>query len=134
MRNTYTSGAILTIRRPDGKTEDVVNTQHARNGVIPAAVFVSMIAATQTAGRGVILSQRPNVVEVPLSVQRMEIAGKLADLAEDFPSNAKNAAERALEAELAAFDAAHPEVVAEIVAARATRTADGVARALRMED
>ena len=36
---TYTSGAILTVRRPDGQTEDVVNTQHARNGVIPAAVF-----------------------------------------------------------------------------------------------
>jgi len=134
MAKTYISGAILTIRRPNGGTEEVVNTQHARNGVIPAALFAKMIEATKAAGRGEILSQRPNVVEVSLSMQRAELAGKLADRAGAFPGSRSWQEGRDLEAQLEAFDAAHPEIIAKIAADRAARTADSVARALRMED
>ena len=131
---TYTSGAILTVRRPDGQTEDVVNTQHARNGVIPAAVFAQMVAATKKAGRGDIISQRPNVVSVPLDVQRMALAGQLQDLADAFPGSSQWAAARKIESDLVAFDRAHPEVIAKIAADRKERTAEGVARAMRLED
>lgn len=134
MSKTYISGAKLTISRADGNVETVVNTQHARNGVIPATLFAKMVDATKQAGRGDILSQEPNVVEVPLSMQRAEIVGKMADRAGAFPGSHAWQEGRDLEAQLAAFDAAHPEVIAELQAARAARTAEGVARALRMED
>ena len=87
---TYTKGAILTVRRPDGRIEDVVNTQQARNGVIPAAVFAQMVAATKQAGRGDIISQRPNVVAVSLDVQRMALSGQLDDLANAFPGSSQS--------------------------------------------
>lgn len=131
---TYTKGAILTVRRPDGRIEDVVNTQQARNGVIPAAVFAQMVAATKQAGRGDIISQRPNVVAVSLDVQRMALSGQLDDLANAFPGSSQWTAARKIESELAAFDQDHPEVIAKIAADRKERTADGVARALRLED
>ena len=134
MTKTYISGAVLTIRRPGGETEETVNTAHARNGVIPPAVFAKMVAATKAAGRGDILAQRPNVLEVPLSLQRAEIAGKLADRAGAFPGSRAWTEGRELEVALAAFDAEHPEVVAQILADRAARTAAGVARALNMAD
>ena len=134
MATTYTSGAILTVRRPDGQTEEVVNTQHARNGVIPSAVFAQMAAATKKAGRGDIISQRPNVVAVSLDVQRMALAGKLQDLADAFPGSSQWTAARKIESDLAAFDRAHPEVIAKIAADRQERTAEGVARAMRLED
>ena len=134
MTTTYTSGAILTVRRPDGQTEEVVNTQHARNGAIPAAVFAQMAAATKKAGRGEIIGQRPNVVAVSLNVQRMSLAGKLQDLAGAFPGSAKWTEARQIEAELVAFDRAHPEVIAKIASDRKERTAEGAARALRLED
>lgn len=131
---TYTKGAILTVRRPDGRTEDVINTQQARNGVIPAAVFAQMAAATKQAGRGDIISQRPNVVAVSLDVQRMALAGKLHDLADAFPGSSQWTTARKIEAELVDFDRAHPEVIAKIMADRKDRTSEGVARALRLED
>ena len=131
---TYTKGAILIVRRPDGRIEDVVNTQQARNGVIPAAVFAQMVAATKQAGRGDIISQRPNVVAVSLDVQRMALAGQLQDLADAFPGSSQWTAARKIESDLVAFDRAHPEVIAKIAADRKERTADGVARALRLED
>ena len=131
---TYTKGAILTVRRPDGRIEDVVNTQQARNGVIPAAVFAQMVAATKQAGRGDIISQRPNVVAVSLDVQRMALSGQLDDLANAFPGSSHWTAARKIESELAAFDQDHPEVIAKIIADRKDRTAEGVARALRLED
>ena len=134
MQTTYTSGAVLTINRPDGTTEDVVNTKHARDGVIPAAIYAAMVKATREAGKGEIVGQRPNVVAVPLDVQRMAIAGELEDCAGAFPGSREWHKGVALEKELAAFDGAHPEVIAEIRAARTARTAEGVARALRMED
>jgi hypothetical protein len=132
--STYTKGAILTVRRPDGRIEDVVNTQQARNGVIPAAVFAQMVAATKQAGRGDIISQRPNVVAVSLDVQRMALSGQLDDLANAFPGSSQWTAARKIESELAAFDQDHPEVIAKIIADRKDRTAEGVARALRLED
>jgi len=131
---TYTKGAILTVRRPDGRIEDVVNTQQARNGVIPAAVFAQMVAATKQAGRGDIISQRPNVVAVSLDVQRMALSGQLDDLANAFPGSSQWTAARKIKSELAAFDQDHPEVIAKIIADRKDRTAEGVARALRLED
>mgnify|MGYP006314614461 FL=1 len=131
---TYTKGAILTVRRPDGRIEDVVNTQQARNGVIPAAVFAQMVAATKQAGRGDIISQRPNVVAVSLDVQRMALSGQLDDLANAFPGSSQWTAARKTEPELAASDQDHPEVIAKIIADRKDRTAEGVARALRLED
>lgn len=131
---TYTHGAKLTIRRPTGDIETVINTQLARNGVIPADIFAKMVAATKAAGRGDILSQEPNVVEISLADQRAEIAGRLADRAGAFPGSSAWRQAQALEAELAAFDAAHPEVVAEINARRAARTSDAAGKALRMED
>ena len=131
---TYTKGAILTVRRPDGRIEDVVNTQQARNGVIPAAVFAQMVAATKQAGRGDIISQRPNVVAVSLDVQRMALSGQLDDLANAFPGSSQWTAARKIKTELAAFDQDHPEVIAKIIADRKDRTAEGVARALRLED
>lgn len=134
MSQTYNSGAVLTIRRPDGQVEEVINRDHASNGVIAAKTFDAMVKATKAAGRGDILSQRPNVVVVSqtaeLTVKRMSIVGKLDDLSADFPSAGKASAEKALMAELVAFDAAHPEIAA---AAKAERDA-AVARALRMED
>lgn len=134
MTKTYISGAKLTIRRADGNVETVVNTQHARNGVIPVALFAKMVAATKQAGRGDILSQEPNVVEVSLAAQRAEIAGRLQDRSGAFPGSQAWHQAQALEAELAAFDAAHPEVIVKLQAERAARTADSVSRALRMED
>ena len=131
---TYTKGAILLVRRTDGRIEDVVNTQQARNGVIPAAVFAQMVAATKQAGRGDIISQRPNVVAVSLDVQRMALSGQLDDLANAFPGSSQWTAARKIESELAAFDQDHPEVIAKIIADRKDRTAEGVARALRLED
>ena len=119
---------------PDGRIEDVVNTQQARNGVIPAAVFAQMVAATKQAGRGDIISQRPNVVAVSLDVQRMALSGQLDDLANAFPGSSQWTAARKIESELAAFDQDHPEVIAKIIADRKDRTAEGVARALRLED
>lgn len=134
MTKTYISGAKLTIRRADGNVEIVVNTQHARNGVIPAGLFAKMVAATKAAGRGDILSQEPNVVAVSLAAQRAEIAGRLQDRAGAFPGSQAWRQAQALESELAAFDAAHAEVIVKMQAERAARTADGVSRALRMED
>ena len=134
MIKTYISGAILKIKRPSGAVEESIHTANARDGVIPAAVFAKMVAATAAAGRGDILAQRPNVLAMPLAVQRMAITGQLDDCAGSFPGSAKWHQARALEQALAEFDAANPEILAGIQAARADRTAEGVARALRMED
>ncbi len=138
MSQTYNRGAVVTIRRPDGNVEEVINTTHSSNGVIPAKVFAAMVKATKDAGRGDILSQRPNVVVVPESVElaakRMSIVGKLDDLSAEFPSATKAAAQKALQADLAAFDAAHPEIVAAAKAAAKAERSAAVARALRMED
>lgn len=134
MSKTYISGAKLTIRRADGKIETVINTQHARDGIIPEALFAKMVAATAQAGRGDILSQEPNVVEFSPADLRAEIAGRLQDRAGAFPGSREWHEAQAIEAELAAFDAAHPEVTAMLAAARAARTAESVDRATRLED
>jgi len=93
-----------------------------------------MVDATRSAGQGDVLSQRPNIVEISLASQRAEIVGRLEDRAGAFPGSRAWKEGQALEADLAAFDAAHPEIVAETKAARAARTAAATARALRMED
>ena len=134
MDKTYTNGAILTINRPGGVLEEIVNTAHARNGVIPGAVFAASVQATRKAGRGEIVAQRPNVLPVPLRTQRMEIAGKLGDRAGAFPGSLGSLEADALEKELVEFDDSHQNVVAKIRTDRSERTAEGVARALRMED
>ena len=134
MSKTYINGAVITVRRPGGEIEEIINTQHARDGAIPAPVFAAMVKQTAAAGRGNILSQRPNVVAFSLSIQRAEISGKLAALSGNFPSADKAREESALTAELAAFDAAFPEVLVELQAARQKRTANGVDRAAKMED
>ena len=82
----------------------------------------------------VVISQRPNVVAVSLDVQRMALSGQLDDLANAFPGSSQWTAARKIKSELAAFDQDHPEVIAKIIADRKDRTAEGVARALRLED
>lgn len=138
MQTTYSEidGAALTIRRPGGEIEAVINRQHARKGVIPAELFAKMVAANRGAGRGELLGQTPNVVErtISLDMQREMIAGPLSDCAGAFPGSAQWSKAQSLEQQLAEFDAAHPEVLAAINAARAERTTSGAARALRMED
>lgn len=131
---TYTDGVILTIRRPNGQVEEVEKKGLDERGVIPRALFAKLVAANKDAGRGDVLSQRPNVKDVPLDVQRMQIVGKIRDWSDRFPSQAKNNALRELQAALDEFDAQHPEVVAAEIAARQERTAAGVNRALNMED
>ena len=97
---TYTSGAILTVRRPDGQTEDVVNTQHASQWCDPGCRVRPDGGCYKKAGRGDIISQRPNVVSVPLDVQRMALAGRLQDLADAFPGSSQWAAARKIESDL----------------------------------
>ena len=123
MANTYNSGAILTIRRPNGKIEEVVSHNHVTNGVMRQDAFAKAVAATKAAGRGDILSQRPNVVEYSLNDQRSFIVGALSDLTGQFPTAKKAALEASLTNDLAAFDAAHPEIIAAIRAKKATRIA-----------
>lgn len=133
MTKQIPQGAVLTIRRPSGQTEEVINTQHAVAGVISAKTYAAMVKATREAGRGDILSQRPNMVEIPLSLQRAELVGRCND-GGAFPGSRAWTAARQAEQALQAFDAEHPEVVEQINADRAARTAEGVARALKMED
>lgn len=134
IRKTYNDGVILTIRRPDGRVEEVEKRGLDERGVIPRALFAKLVAANKDAGRGDVLSQRPNVKDVPLDIQRMEIVGKIRDWSDRFPSQAKTKALRELQAALEEFDAQHPEIVAAEIAARQARTGAGVARALNMED
>ena len=131
---SYVDGARLLIKRPDGNIETVINKQHARNGVIPTNIYTAMIKATRDAGRGEILEQTPNVVEVSLAGQRAELAGRLQDRAGAFPGSQKWREAQKIEADLAAFDLAHPEVIDAIKTDRAKRTASGVDRALKSED
>lgn len=87
------------------------------------------------AGRGDVLSQHPNIAtrEVSLRTQREALLGELQDCAGAFPGSADWRRGNDLEKQLAAFNAAHPEVLADSIAERDVRVAHGVARALRME-
>jgi len=134
MSDTWVNGAALTIRRPDGNIETIVNNKQAIGGVIPAKLFAQMVAATKAAGRGQILSQRPNVVPVTPALKREELVGRIQDRADAFPGSQEWREARGYEEELEAFDRAHPEVIAQINADRAARTAVGVATALKMAD
>lgn len=128
---TTTRGAILTVRRPNGTLEEVVHTQHADwNGVISAKAFNGMVLATRAAGRGEILSQRPNVVALTLAEQRVNLAAAASCGAGAFPGTRAWTEARKAEAELAAFDAAHPEIVEAQRAERAAHVAGMVASAL----
>ena len=132
-------GAKLTIRRPDGTVEIVIHTDLADwAGVIHAPTFAKMRAATRAAGRGEILSQEPNVLqqtpEEILAERRAELVWRLQDSAGAFPGSRQWHDGRAAEAELGAFDDAHPEIVAAVKAARAARTAEGAGRMARGED
>jgi hypothetical protein len=129
MASTMNNGVILTVRRTNGVVEEVVREDCPCP--IPADTYAAMVAATRNAGRGEILSQRPNVVPMPLEWQREEIAARLIELSEQFPTAARVSARAAVEAELNAFDAAHPEVLAGI---RGAVDQDAVVRMSRMED
>jgi len=134
MSDTWINGAALSIRRPDGHIEVVVNTKHAVGGVIPAKLFAQMVAATKSAGRGQILSQRPNFVPVTPALKREELVGRIRDRAEAYPGSREWTEARKYEQDLEAFDRTHPEVCAQISADRAARTAVGVATTLKMAD
>ena len=134
MSDTWINRAALTIRRPDGNIELVINTKQAIGGVISAKLFAQMVAATKAAGRGQILSQRPNVVPVTPAMKREELVGRIQDRADAFPGSREWTETRGYEQDLEAFDRTHPEVVAQITADRAARTAGGVAKVLKMED
>lgn len=134
MSDTWINGAALTIRRPDGNVEVVINNKQAIGGVIAPKLFAQMVAATKAAGRGEILSQRPNVVPVTLAMRRNELVGRIEDRAEAFPGSKEWREARSYQQELESFDRTHPEVVAQISADRAARTAVGVATALKMAD
>lgn len=122
MSNAKIQGTILTIRRPSGVIEEVLNTTQGIWGSIGPALFAQIVKATKDAGRGDILSQRPNVASADtLADERATLVGRLQDLSGGFPGASKAAKQRGLEASLAAFDGAHPEVVAAISAAREAR-------------
>jgi len=134
MSDTWVNGAALTIRRPDGTIETIINNKQAIGGVIPPRLFAQMVAATKSAGRGQILSQRPNVVPVTPALKREELVGRIQDRADAFPGSREWTEARGYEQDLEAFDRAHPEIIAQINADRAARTAVGVATALKMAD
>lgn len=128
---TKIQGTLLTIRRPNGVTEEILNTTQGIWGSIAPVMFSQMVKATKDAGRGDILSQRPNVASADtLADERATLVGRLQDLSGGFPTSSKADRQAALESALASFDAAHPEVVAAISAAREAR----VAQALQTAD
>lgn len=134
MSDTWINGAELTIRRPDGKIELVINNKQAVNGIIAPKLFAQMVAATKGAGRGEILSQRPNVVPLTLEMQRAVLVGRIQDRADEFPGSKAWREARAFEKELEDFDVAHPKIIAKITADRVARTSGAVATALKMMD
>lgn len=136
MSKQIADATSLTVRRPDGSLEEVVNTQHGASGSIGAQTYQAMVAATRKAGRGEIISQRPRYRDLTLSEQRDRICSRCDDC-DAFPGSTAWLAARAAEAELAAFDAEHPEIAAAINARRAKRAprnGDAVARMLANAD
>lgn len=130
---TKINGAILTIRRPDGTVEEVVNTkQSGFGGVIHARTFDAMVKATRDGGRGEILSQRPNVVPMTdaeiIAGQRDAIMCRIENGKGEFPGSRKWIDANAAERELAAFDAQHG------TAPQPRQLTDAALRGLRGED
>jgi len=67
-------------------------------------------------------------------LKREELVGRIQDRADAFPGSREWTEARGYEQDLEAFDRAHPEIIAQINADRAARTAVGVATALKMAD
>lgn len=106
----------LTVRRPDGTVETVTSTNNI-------ALLEKMREATRKAGRGEIIAYEEYVETAPLTLQEQR-----AELMASIITSPRNDAEwrqrASAIAAVAAFDAEHPEVLAEAQARRDARHAD----------
>lgn len=128
------AGVELTIRRPDGTTEVKVVTHWSS---MDDRLFSRIREETRKAGRGECLSYRNLTEKRQLSLrdQRDDLASRLCDPGDmPFPGSREYREQVEIERALAAFDAAHPDVIAEIREERAARHAAAVERALNMAD
>lgn len=128
----------ITVRRPNGTVETV---RHPTLLSMSPNMWTRMVKDTYAAGRGTCLSYDNKVDEeqVPMTLreQREAAAAALATALDRYQDAMDQAirtsigntgpASQAIEAaerDIAEFDAAHPEIIAEIKAERAARAAN----------
>lgn len=133
-RTITTHYCLVTVRRPSGVTETI---RHPKVNTMTETVWRQMIAAVRQAGRGECLKYENRTEtteqELTLDEQRRDLGYKLSAaidheraamdravrtsvMQRDYPGI--KAAVTAAEQALTDFDAAHPEILAAIEAAR----------------